>query len=145
MSQNILQPYATTLVSSAARTTTSNSGNIEFPVDAEDISFILSSAAGTGTSPTLDVAIQVTPDNGTTYFTVERFAQVTSSIVKDAINMTRKRHHGEAASYLNIADTGGSLVNNVALSRKIRILWTIGGTNPSFTFGVYCIANHNQG
>lgn len=132
-------PYATTLVASAARTATGNSGAILFPTDQVGGEFIVNITAASGTSPTLDLAIQVTPNDGTTFFTQWRFSQSTGAEAQRII--TTFRRVAEVGAETAIADTGGALANNAPITRKIRVLWTIGGTNPSFTFAVYFIGD----
>lgn len=114
---------------------TANSGAIEFPV-APSYMFILDVAAGTGTSPTLDIAIQVSPDStgGTTgtWYTVGRFGQVTGSAVKSFKMVRNGLAYGEAAFVQAIADTGGAVDKNFVFTRYVRILETVGGTNPAF-------------
>lgn len=138
MSASNLRTQEVVLAASAARTTTAAGDTIEFP-NCENVTFWLSSGAGTGSTPTLDVALQVTIDSGTTWVTIGRWAQVTSAAVGGGITMTSGRAEGEAAAYITSALTGGSLVNNTVLSRKVRAYWTIGGTGPSFTFTVVAL------
>jgi len=116
---------------STATTVTGNSGALDIPQDASYM-FILDIAAGTGTSPTADIAIQVSPDDGTTWYTTARFAQVTGSAVKSYKMVRNGLAWGEAGYVQAIADTGGAVDKNFIMTRKVRILWTIGGTNPSF-------------
>lgn len=135
--RNLLPPYRTTLVASAARTTTGSSSAIEFPF-VDDVVFIVNVTAASGTSPTLDLAFQITPDD-TNYFSVQRFAQITGTGAR-TLQFSTKRTTAQAAAEAAAADTGGALATNLPCSRNIKFKWTIGGTNPSFTFVVYAIA-----
>lgn len=144
MQSVLLKAKTQTIVSSAARTATGNSGALELPL-ADCYAFILDTAAGTGTSPTMDVAVQVTVDDGTTWYTAYRFAQATTAAAIRRLNVQGMLGRGEAGTEAAIAATGGALNANTVLTRKYRILWTIGGTNPSFTFAVHLISQPRQG
>lgn len=137
MGHNNIRPLGRSWLASAARTSTSNSGTLNLH-QANSHLFILDCTAASGTSPTLDVALQVTPDFGTTYYSVLRFAQLTTT-GKRYLRIQPGMGRGEAGTEGAIADTGGALSSNVTLTRKFRVLYTIGGTNPSFTFVVYGI------
>ena len=80
---------------------------------------ILSSAAGTGTTPTLDVKLQESSDNSTyTDISGATFTQVT-----------------DAAAALE-----GITLDMDAAKQYVRGVGTIGGSTPSFTFAVELIA-----
>ncbi|HEX8184409.1 MAG TPA: hypothetical protein VF747_06650 [Blastocatellia bacterium] len=102
---------------SAARTASANSSPFSVG-DADHLVAFLSVTAGTGTTPTLDVKAQDSPDGGTTWFdlTGMSFAQVTGSTSSQTVYATR------------------------TFSPKIRFVATIGGTTPSFTFSVHFIS-----
>lgn len=131
MSRSVQKPYQVLLYSGAVVITTANSGAIEFPVDQDGGVFILEHGTGTGTSPTLDVSIQATPDDGTTWFSMFRFAQVTTTAGTRRI-ITSFRRVAEAGGEAAVAATGGALATNCPISRKVRVLATIGGTSPSY-------------
>src|SRR5688572_8225414 len=101
-----------TVVSSAARTTSSETSALTITPGATALNLLLDITAVTGTSPTLDVAIEWSFDGGTTWApadTADTFAQRTAA-AKRAKQFTVK-----AGTY--------------------RIVWTIGGTaTPTFTF-----------
>lgn len=134
MPRNFCSPK--TLVASAARITTT-SFTVTIPV-ADAYTFYLNSAAGTGTSPTLDVSFLVTPDDGTTWLPAPmRFTQVTTAALSPSITIPQNRAMAVSTA-ASTAATGGLLGTAVVLSTKLKITATIGGTNPSFTFAVYC-------
>jgi len=114
-----------------ASTATLNSGSLAFPTDQDGGVFILEHGTGTGTTPTLDVAIQVSYDDGTTFLTAWRFAQVTTTAGTRRI-VTSFRRVAEVGAESAVTDTGGALATNHPISNKIRILFTIGGTSPSY-------------
>jgi hypothetical protein len=106
--KQVYQPFA-----SAARTASANSSAQDVG-NADTLVLYLSVTAGTGTSPTLDVKMQDSPDGGTTWFDIAGTAvtQVTGSSSSQVTSATRK------------------------FAKKLRCLVTIGGTTPSFTFAV---------
>jgi hypothetical protein len=105
--KNFQQPF-----SSAARTATATSSTFEI-YGAETLVCYLSVTAASGSSPTLDVKFQDSPDGGTTWFDIAgaSFTQATAATTQ-VVSASRK------------------------FARKIRCVATIGGTTPSFTFSV---------
>lgn len=139
MSASLLRPQGRTLYASATKAATFTGATIEVPL-AESYTFILDVTAASGTTETLDVAIQVTVDGGTTWYTAARFAQVTTAAVIRRLQIQSVMGRGEAGSEAAIANTGGALASNTAITKKIRHVATIGGTNPSYTYVIYMIA-----
>lgn len=122
------------LVASAAVAATANSGAITLPV-ADEWTFVVSVTTVTGTTPTMDIVFQNTPDGGTTWVNMPlRTSQITAA---RAEYFTLPQNRTSIADSSVTAATGGILSENYVLSSKIRILYTIGGTNPSFTFAIY--------
>lgn len=142
MPKSLLSANPVSLVASAAKVATGNSGALtNFPGIANSYSFILDCTAASGTTPTLDLAIQHSVDGGTTWYVWQRFTQMTSTGTRNLVAQPGMAF-GEAAVEGSIGSTTGVVKQNAPLvSGKVRVLWTIGGTNPSFTFAVYCIAN----
>lgn len=99
-----------TLAASAARTVTGNSGVLTGYDGASTLRVQLDVTASAGTAPTLDVVVQDTLD-GTNFNTIGTFTQKTT-IGREVINIT------------------------TPFASRLRVLWTIGGTTPSFTFSV---------
>jgi hypothetical protein len=99
----------------AARTTTTNGSAVDVRSQKGIAPVILDSAAGTGTSPTLDVKIQDSADGSTSW------ADVTGATFTQVINAASQQKIG-----LDLDATRG----------YIRAVATIGGTSPSFTFSV---------
>jgi hypothetical protein len=100
------------LVSSAARTTSGNSGVITGYGPAVSLRVQLNVTAASGTTPTLNVIVEDTFD-GTTFNQIGAFAQKTT-VSREVINIT------------------------TPFTDRIRVTWTIAGTTPSFTFVVDC-------
>ena len=122
-------------VASAARTTSSNSGSVILP-SAPSYTFWLDVTTVTGTNPTLDLSIEQTPDDGTTFLGFLRFAQSIAAEQR-RIKWAPSLMNEAAEETAELATTGGASVDNMPASRKIRFVWTIGGTNtPTFTFAV---------
>lgn len=105
----------------------------------DSLSVMVSSAAGTGTTPTLDFSVQTSPDGGTTWFVIERFTQITTSAAKETITFKPYLGVGDAATAFVSAATGGQAKQNIVCAKDCRITYTIGGTNPSFTFDVWLV------
>lgn len=112
MARDYLPPQ--TVVTSAARTASGDSGEQTGYGSAEDLRVQLDVTAASGTSPTLDVVIEDTLD-GTNWNVIGTFAQK--------------------------AAAGREVINVTALfADRLRVRWTIGGTTPSFTFSVIWFA-----
>lgn len=104
-------------VPKAARTVSGDSGWIDIG-DAMEIIAQLDSDAGTGTTPTLDVKVQ-TSWNG---------ANATAVDVP-------------SGAFTQVAAAASMQVKAVTVvHRYIKLAWTIAGTTPSFSFGVYITA-----
>ena len=103
-----------TLVASAARTTSGNSGVASGYGTTSTLRVQLDVTAVAGTTPTLNVLVEDTLD-GTNFNTIGTFAQRTA-VGREVINVT------------------------TPFADRIRISWTVGGATPSFTFSVVCAA-----
>lgn len=100
---------STTEVASVARTVTGNSGVVSDLLGGA-VSGTLNITAVSGTTPTLDLVLQESPDSGTTWVDVYHFERVTA--------------------------LGVITMPSVPLNGRRRWSWTIAGTTPSFTFSV---------
>lgn len=99
-----------TVVASAARTVSGDSGTLTGWGAAASLRVQLDVTAASGTSPSLTVLVEDTLD-GTTWNTVGTFAAKTA-VGREVINITS------------------------LFSDRLRVRWTISGTTPSFTFAV---------
>ena len=135
------------VLNAATVATTGNSGTSGFDMPiGPAYMFVMDIAAGTGTSPTADVAIQISPDDGTTWWTVSRWAQVTTAAVVSYKMVRNGLAVGEVGFVQAIADTGGAVDKDFLMTRKARILYTIGGTNPAFaTLKVWLLTQQEGG
>lgn len=95
----------------AARTASANGTSVDLQGYDGDVLAVLDSAAGTGTSPTMDVKVQDSADNSA-------FADVTGLTFTQVIN---------AVSLQTLR------IDSRSVRRYIRLVATIGGTTPSFT------------
>ena len=107
-----------TVVASRTETTTGNSGTLDllglFSVEPEQIRAQLEVTAASGTTPTLDVKLQDSVD-GTNWNDLFLFTQATAT--------TREvKNH------------------STIFARFVRVVWTVAGTTPSFTFNVKAVA-----
>tara|TARA_B100000508_G_scaffold134659_1_gene125589 strand:+ start:582 stop:965 length:384 start_codon:yes stop_codon:yes gene_type:complete len=111
-------------VATAAVTSTATSAAIDLKEYDGDVSLILTSAAGTGSSPTLDVKVQDSDASGGTYGDLSgaAFTQVTDSVSMQVITFSKD----EAKRY-------------------IKIVQTVGGSTPSFTFSINGLALKKYG
>lgn len=91
---------------SAARTATGTGSVSEETAHRRNLALVLAITAASGTTPTLDVTVQTSRD-GSTWYTAGTFTQAT---------------------------TTGTERKVFALDRYVRVIWTIGGTTPSFTW-----------
>ena len=98
--------YDVNLTPAAPITTTGNGAGLELG-DAAEVRLTLAVTAVAGTNPTLDTAVQTSPDNAT-WTTIASFAQKTG--------------------------TGSEHKNFTGLDHWVRLSHTVGGTgSPSFT------------
>lgn len=137
----VLEPK--TLVASAAQTVSGDSGLISFADGRfDDLIVEVAVSAASGTNPTLDVYVQQTFDNGTTYVDVAHFTQITAALTNKARvclargNFTNALKEGVGDATVTAGQLGLPL-----LSSKGRIKWVIGGTTPSFTMAVTAYAD----
>jgi len=101
-----------------AVTSTATSSAIDLLEYDGDVLLVLDCAAGTGTSPTLDVKITNSDASGGTYTDLSgaTFTQVTDSASMQTL-----------------------VINKDSAERYIKIVQTITGSSPSFTFSINLI------
>lgn len=115
---SFLNAQLKTLLATAARTTTANGTGVDLANCRGGAAIVLDSAAGTGTTPTLDVKLQTSPDNSTWADAGVAFTQV-----------------------INAASQQIAAIDVTKLQRYVRTVSTITGTTPSFTFSVNLIVD----
>lgn len=97
-----------TPAASSARIASDSGAGIEMG-DRGTVRLLLDVTAASGTLPTLGVAIQTSHDGST---------------------------WRELGAFTGLTTTGSQRISLGGLDRYVRAVWTIGGTNPSFTFSV---------
>lgn len=109
---------------SAARTSTANSSDFENRTS-RGVRLFLDITAASGTTPTLDVKVQSKDTETGKYVDLPggAFAQKTTTGTDDLV------------IYPGVAETANRSVSDV-LSRDWRVVATIAGTTPSFTFSI---------
>lgn len=114
----------TTFHATAARTATGSATGVDVQARDGDLFLILDSAAGTGTSPTLDVTVESSDTLGGAYTAISgaAFTRVT-----------------------NTASQQSLVISKDEARRFIRVTYTIGGSTPSFTFSVSAVGVNKYG
>lgn len=121
----VLAPNAeATVLASAVRTATANSAD-QVNRFARGVRLFLNITAASGTAPTLDIKVQTKDPVSGVYLDLPGavFAQKTTTGSDDL------------TVYPGVAETANETVSD-ALSRTWRVVATIAGTTPSFTFSV---------
>lgn len=133
-----LAPIINTLIASTAYTTTTTSAKFSLPGRADTYMILINATTVTGTSPTLDCVVQTSVDKGTTYVNLPlRSAQLTAAS-QSMMVFKLGLGNNEVALETGAAPTGGTLAKNCIFDPEyMKIKFTVGGTNPSFTAVVY--------
>jgi hypothetical protein len=138
MASNVAQKVQNIQATVTAAAATSSTAALDIGRD-DEITVCINVTTATGTSPTLDIVMQHSIDEGTTYVNApQRTAQITAAGVHYMVFRRGIGSGGEAAfNQAGVADTGGALAKNFVFdSDQIKFKYTIGGTNPVFTFTV---------
>ena len=114
----------TAAVASASVTATATSGAIDLKEFDGDVLLVLNCAAGTGSSPTLDIKVQDSDETGGTYGDLSgaTFTQVTTSASVQTLE-----------------------VNKDECKRFIKIVQTVGGSSPVFVYGISLVGAKKYG
>ena len=122
--QNLEKLTVVAGVATAAVTSTATSSSIDLLEYDGDVMLILDSAAGGGSSPTLDIKLTESDETGGTFTDLSgaTFTQVV-----------------DAASMQTLT------INKDSSKRFIRIVQTIGGSSPTFTFSINLIGLKKYG
>jgi len=119
---------ATTTGDTGAKTATGN-GATQTNVGNKGVQIVLNMGAVTGTTPTFVLKVQSSVDGGTNWVDVP--GAVTASIT--ATGIYGILIYPGIAITAGVATTGTTATANMAMPRTWRVVWTIGGTTPSFT------------
>lgn len=133
MAQSLQRPFVKNLIASATRTSTVTTAALDFGIGSS-YTVVFDVGTGTGTSPTLDFVIQSSLDGGTTWINLPlRTAQITTAATTTMLVFRNGLGENEVALNQITAATGGTLAKNCNFDPKyMRIVATIGGTNPSY-------------
>ena len=114
----------TAAVASASVTATATSGAIDLKEFDGDVLLVLNCAAGTGSSPTLDIKVQDSDETGGTYGDLSgaAFTQVTTSASLQTLE-----------------------VNKDECKRFIKLVQTVGGSSPVFVYGISLVGAKKYG
>ena len=114
----------TAAVASASVTATATSSAIDLKEFDGDVLLVLNCAAGTGSSPTLDIKVQDSDESGGTYGDLSgaTFTQVTTSASVQTLE-----------------------VNKDECKRFIKIVQTVGGSSPVFVYGISLVGAKKYG
>lgn len=125
---NPLIPAVSTTGDTGAKTTTGN-GATQTNTTSKGANIVLNLGTVTGTTPTLVLKIQGSADGGITWVDIPG-ANTASITATGAYGIQIYPGTGAVAG---VATAGTMAVINAALPRTWRVVWTIGGTTPSFT------------
>lgn len=152
MQRNIAatQPVTRQVVTGAVMTTTGALPAFILPNDLTEMRIVVQVTAASGTTPTLDCALQDSPDaqfvngvwTGTTWiYTGNKFLQQTGVSMRQ-ISLSRTRAVSQiAAEFPGDLPAGGAAAAAASgpIARLVRIWCIVGGTTPSFTINVFVI------
>ena len=111
-----------------AKTATGNGATIA-NVGNKGVAIVVNMGAVTGTTPTCVIKVQGSADGGTTWYDVP--GATTASLT--ATGVFGITIYPGIAVTAGTTTTGTAATANMPLPRTWRIVWTIGGTTPSFT------------
>jgi hypothetical protein len=94
-------------------TATANSASVSLDVDISEAAIFVDITAVTGSSPTLDITPQISPDGGTTWF--------------DALDES-----GSAITFAQFTGTGKKIKYLPIVGSAVRLKMTVGGSSPNF-------------
>jgi hypothetical protein len=135
-SAGMIQPSSRLLVASNTVTATGNSATFVMPY-ADAYRLLLVTSAASGTTPTLDAVLQDSPDGGVTWVNLPlKFTQLTT--VGSAYIIFKMVGPADAATAGSQAATGAATAVNCPVNVQfVRLLLTIAGTTPSFTYKLF--------
>lgn len=125
---NPLTPAVTTTGDTGAKTATGNGATIT-NATSKGAHIVVNMGAVTGTTPTCTIKVQGSADGGTTWYDIP--SANTASLT--ATGVYGIMIYPGLAAVAGTTTSGTTAQVNSALPRTWRIVWTIGGTTPSFT------------
>lgn len=145
-----------TLVTSAARTTSSNSGNLKdttanLPASGSySIYLNVTALSPGGGGNRVRASIETSPDNGTTWLEAVQFAdingvEITTTSAARRLDFQNGLAYGAAGTESSTTPasaattSSGALNANTMLTRDVRVVWDLGSAGTSATFAVFAI------
>lgn len=119
---------ALTTGDTGAKTATGNGATIT-NVGNKGVQILVNMGAVTGTSPTAVIKVQGSTDAGTSWYDIP--GATTASLT--ATGLYGILIYPGVAVTAGVATTGTTATSSMVIPRTWRIVWTIGGTTPSFT------------
>jgi hypothetical protein len=140
MASALLLPIKKNVLTASAVAATASSAAFSLPM-ADSYDLVLNITSVTGTTPTMDLVLQTSIDGGTTFVDLPlRYTQKTAAGVAHLV-FRLGLGENEVALEQAGADTGGTLAKNCVFDpQNMKLKYTIGGTNPTFTFTVTAFA-----
>lgn len=145
MAGQLFNGTAVALVASTTQTASGNSGDLRDKPNGfkscSAASLILDVTAQSGTTPTLDVLVDTSVDNGTTWYLAFGWAQVGANTGTWRLDI---RDNGIGFAEVGAVSTISSgvtspVTQNCVMTQDIRVRWVIAGGTPSYTFAVWGI------
>lgn len=140
MAENLLSGFSKNLVNATTVNASGVLGSAFALPQADSYAFILDLGTVTGTSPTFDVELEMSPDGGTTYYAWARFAQMTAAGQRRLV-IQPIQGRGEAGSEgaITLHGTNSALNANAPMvsnfaggtAAVFQFYATVAGTSPS--------------
>jgi hypothetical protein len=139
-----IQPVTRQIVTGLVVAAPMSTPLFNIPNDLQEMRLVIQVTAASGTTPTLDAALQDSPDQGTTWiYTGNKFAQMIAVDMRQ-ISLSRLRQASQAAAEFsgNVpAIAAAAAAASGPIARQARINFQTGGTTPSFTVNVFLIGS----
>lgn len=146
MAQTLSRAVTSVLVASATKTSDSNSGNLKDTANALPMGGACTilfdvTNVGADVAGRLDLYFDISPDGGSTWFSVLHPATFTASTGQFMLNFRNTGLGGvEAAAQTWVSTTStATITNNFVMPPDHRIRWDVTGTNATATFAVYAV------
>lgn len=139
------KPYAEKVYTFTDLTATTNQTAFTLPA-LQEYNFYLTVTSITGAASSMDVALQITPDNGTSWLTVARFNPIDASgPLKQRMRLRPCMGPNDDGGVDLVGDTGGALaVGSVVTGATARFVITETGTITDFDGSIWLIGNPIQ-
>ena len=136
----VLKDSGGTAISAVAKTATFNSQKINL-ADCDKVGIVVDANTVSGTSPTMDIKGQMSFDDGTTWLDTWPAAENSET----QWSLTQITAAKETAKFVPNWIPAKPAFSSSGIVPRFRFVFTIGGTNPSFTMTVYLIKRTFEG